>query len=94
MKKQAIYPNITLQTIKDKTVIVVEIFPGPMRPYYLKSKGLVKGTYIRVAGTSRPAEDYMLKELILEGQNRYFDSEPCQGLKVTARICLASTSDT
>lgn len=80
-----IYPNITLQTIKDKTVIVVEIFPGPMRPYYLKSKGLVKGTYIRVAGTSRPAEDYMLKELILEGQNRYFDSEPCQGLKVTVK---------
>ena len=33
----------------------------------------------------RGKEDYMLKELILEGQNRYFDSEPCQGLKVTAK---------
>ena len=60
-----IYPDVTLQTIREKTVIVVEILPGPMRPYYLKSKGLPAGTYIRVSGTSRLAEDYMLKELIL-----------------------------
>ena len=25
----------------------------------------------------------MLKELILEGQNRYFDSEPCKGITAT-----------
>lgn len=43
----------------------------------------MKGTYVRVAGTSRHTEEYMLKELILEGQNRYFDSEPCQGVEVT-----------
>ena len=28
-----IYPDVTLQTIREKTVIVVEILPGPMRPY-------------------------------------------------------------
>lgn len=28
-------------------------------------------------------QKYMLKELILEGQNRYFDSEICQELRVT-----------
>lgn len=59
-----IYPDITLQTINDKMVIVVEIHPGPMRPYYIKSQGVVNGTYIRVAGTTRHAEEYMLKELI------------------------------
>ena len=69
-----IYPDVTLQSIDDKTIIVVEIHPGPMRPYYIKNKGLVDGTYVRVAGTSRHAEGYMLKELILEGQNRYFDN--------------------
>ncbi len=36
-----------------------------------------------VAGTTRLAPDFMLKELILEGQNRYYDSEPCDGLTVT-----------
>ena len=42
-----ILPDITLQTVEDKTVIVVEIFPGKMRPYYIKSKGMVSGTYVR-----------------------------------------------
>ncbi len=77
-----IYPDVTLQSIDDKTIIVVEIHPGPMRPYYIKNKGLVDGTYVRVAGTSRHAEGYMLKELILEGQNRYFDNEPCEYLEI------------
>ena len=62
-----IYPNVTLQILDDKTVIVVEIQPAPMRPYYIKSQGIVKGTYVRVAGTTRHVEEYMLKELILEG---------------------------
>ena len=78
-----IYPDVTLQTIEDKTVIVVEIHPGSMRPYYIKARGLIEGTYVRVAGTTRHAEEYMLKELILEGQNRYFDSELCRELKIT-----------
>ena len=76
-------PDVTLQTVNNKTVIIVEIFPGAMRPYYIKSEGMIEGTYIRVSGTTRPVEGYMLKELILEGQNRYFDSEPCRGLSVT-----------
>ena len=86
-----ILPDITLQTVEDKTVIVVEIFPGKMRPYYIKSKGMVSGTYVRSAGTTRPVADYMLKELILEGQNCYYDCEICEGLTVTPedieRLC-------
>lgn len=86
-----IIPDINLQTVEDKTVIVVEIFPGKMRPYYIKSKGMVDGTYVRSAGTTRPVADYMLKELILEGQNRYYDCEICEGLTVTPedidRLC-------
>ena len=75
-----IRPDVALQTVKDRTVIVVEIFPGAQRPYYIKSQGMVDGTYVRVSGTTRHVEGYMLKELILEGQNRYFDSEICQNM--------------
>lgn len=86
-----ILPDITLQTVEDKTVIVVEIFPGKMRPYYIKSKGMVSGTYVRSAGTTRPVADYMLKELILEGQNRYYDCEIYEDLTITPedieRLC-------
>ena len=41
----AIRPDVALQTVKDKTVIVVEILPGAQRPYYIKSQGMVEGTY-------------------------------------------------
>ena len=80
-----IIPDITFQSVDDKTLIVVEIIPGRMRPYYIKSQGMVGGTYVRSAGTSRPASDYMLKELILEGQNRYYDCEICEDLTVTTQ---------
>ena len=78
-----IIPDITFQTVDDKTLIIAEIAPGRMRPYYIKAQGMVGGTYVRSAGTSRPASDYMLKELILEGQNRYYDCEICEDLPVT-----------
>lgn len=53
--------------------LVVEIIPGMQRPYYIKSQGIMEGTYIRVACTTRHAEHYRVKELILEGTNRSFD---------------------
>ena len=83
MRAPRIIPDVTLQTIGDKTVIVVEISPGKMRPYFIKSKGILDGTFVRVSGTTRHVADYMLKELILEGQNRYYDSEPCKGIMAT-----------
>lgn len=78
-----IRPEVTLQTVEDKTIIVVEILPGALRPYYIKSKGMTKGTYVRISGTTRPVDGYMLKELILEGQNRYYDNEPYSVVPVT-----------
>lgn len=79
----SIRPEVSLQTINDKTVIIVEVFPGAQRPYYIKSQGMIDGTYVRVSGTTRHVEGYMLKELILEGQNRYFDCEICPNITVT-----------
>ena len=39
--------------------------------------------YVRVAGTSRLADDYMIKELMFEGSNRHFDQTLCMGLSIT-----------
>lgn len=50
-----IVPDIEPYTIEDKTIIVVTVSPEPRRPYYLKSKGQNKGTYIRVGATTRLA---------------------------------------
>lgn len=79
-----IVPDIYMQTIDDKTVIVVDIDEGVQKPYYIKSEGIDNGTYIRVAGTSRPADEYMIQELRLEGSRCSFDEMPCIGLEITS----------
>ena len=71
-----IIPDITVQTINDKTVIVMEIDAGKQTPYYIKSSGIKKGTYVRVAGTTRLADDYTIKDLLFEGANRSYDQAP------------------
>ena len=71
-----IIPSIGVQEVDGKSIIEVEIMSGMTRPYYIKSQGLLDGTYVRVSGTTRHAERYQVQELILEGQNRYYDCEP------------------
>ena len=79
----AIIPDITLQTVDGKTVIVAEFSEGRQRPYYIKALGREGGVYVRVAGTTRLADEYMIKELMFEGSNRYFDQALCTGLTIT-----------
>ena len=79
-----IVPDISLHTLENKIVILVEIEGGKKKPYYLKSKGMQKGTYIRSGATTRIIEeDYVLKELVLEGENKYFDQQVCHGESVS-----------
>lgn len=78
-----IVPNVEPQTVDGRTVIVVAVAPGPNRPYYLKSKGKERGTYIRVAGTSRPAHPDKIKELEMEGARISWDELVCVGYPVT-----------
>ena len=79
----AIIPDITLQTVEGKTIVIVEVSGGRQRPYYIKALGKDGGIYVRVAGTTRLADEYMIKELMFEGSNRYFDQALCPGLSVT-----------
>ena len=79
----AIIPDITFQTVDGKTVIVAEISEGRQRPYYIKALGREGGVYVRVAGTTRLADEYMVKELLFEGSNRHYDQALCTGLSVT-----------
>ena len=79
-----IIPDIRLHTLENRTIILVEIEGGKKKPYYLKSKGMQKGTYIRSGATTRIIEeDYVLKELVLEGENKYFDQQVCHGESIS-----------
>ena len=78
-----IVPDIAFQTIEGKTVVVATVAPGVNRPYYLKAKGKEKGTYVRVAGTSRLADAEKIRELELEGERISWDELACIGYSVT-----------
>ena len=70
-----IEPDISIQTMEEKTVLVIDVAPGKFRPYYLEKRGKETTAFIRINGTSRPADARKLKELELEGQNISYDSQ-------------------
>ena len=78
-----IIPDVYLQTIEDKTLIITEISPGRQRPYYIKSMGIKEGTYIRVSGTSRPAGRELTAEMYYEDEGRSYDMVIRKDLTVT-----------
>lgn len=88
-----IVPDVEPKTVDGKTIIVVTVAPGPNRPYYLKSRGKDEGTFIRVAGTSRPAHSEKIRELEMEGARISWDELTCVGYEVTeeaiANLCNA-----
>lgn len=90
-----IVPDIYFKTVEGKTLIIVDVPIGSMRPYYIKSAGIENGTYIRVAGTTRLADDYMIHELRLEGSRRSYDEMPYLDISVTEseveKLCNAMT---
>lgn len=75
--------EIKYKTVEEKTIIIVKVFPGARRPYYLKNKGITDGTYIRVSGTTRKADDFVVKELSFQGENKYYDQTIAVGYEVT-----------
>lgn len=90
-----IIPDITMHDVNGKTVIVAEIAPGLQRPYHIKSLGQEQGTFVRVAGTTRQADQPTIRELTIEGSNRSFDQVQCLGLSVIdediAALCASLT---
>lgn len=78
-----IIPDVYLQTIEEKTIIIAEISPGKQRPYYIKSMGIKDGTYIRVSGTSRPAGRDLTAEMYYEDEGRSYDMVIRRELTVT-----------
>ena len=88
-----INPDITIQTLDGKTVLVIDVSPGRFRPYYLKSAGKEASAYIRINGTSRAADMRMLQELELEGQRIYYDTMQEIGMEYSEeaakKLCIS-----
>lgn len=72
-----VLPDIYTTYLKGKLLLVVEVFRGNMLPYYLKSKGLNGGTYLRIGASNRKADLPHILELERQRANQSFDEEIC-----------------
>jgi predicted HTH transcriptional regulator len=71
-----VVPDIEIIPYRNTYLIVVEIHPGSVRPYYLKKLGEPVGTYIRVGSTNRLADKIIISELKRFVLNESFDEQP------------------
>ena len=69
-----IIPEIYIQSAEGKNLLIVEIFPGSQKPYFLKSKGKNNATYIRVGSSNRKASFEIIEELERQKRKISFDS--------------------
>ena len=70
-----IVPDISFHGDDGARFIRVKIFRGSNFPYYLKAKGKLEGTFIRVGSSNRKADAEIIAELERHRRNISFDSE-------------------
>lgn len=73
-----IIPDIQIRSIRKKELLVIKI-PHLVGPFYLKSAGLERGTYVRVGSTNRLADSEIILSLQMLAKNTSFDELPCVG---------------
>jgi len=81
-----INPDISILNIDNKLVLKVRVYRGSNIPYYLKSKGKTKGTFIRVGSSNRQATDEIIQELERQKRHISFDSEPVFDIKIDLNV--------
>ncbi|MEI7811686.1 MAG: RNA-binding domain-containing protein [Ignavibacteria bacterium] len=69
-----IMPEINILNFQGKYLLRVIVYPGGQTPYFIKSLGLIKGTYIRVGSNNKPADETIIQELDRKKRNISFDS--------------------
>ena len=71
----AIEPNMMIQSVDGKAVILMDIPSGTKGPYFLKNENALLGTYIREEHVTKPAGIEMLKKLIIGGKEVALDQQ-------------------
>lgn len=77
-----ILPEIEILAYKKLQIVAVRIYPSPLKPHYLKSKGLENGTYVRIGSTNRVADSRFIQELQRSALNQSYDEQPFMELGI------------
>lgn len=73
-----IIPDIQISSIRNKELLIIQVHHA-VGPFYLKSLGLERGTYVRVGSTNRLADNEIILSLQMLAKNISFDELPCAG---------------
>lgn len=87
-----VVPEVGIAAWKSRQVLVVRVYPGPTRPYFLKSLGQQAGTFVRVGSSNRLASAEVIAELKRWSSNVTFDEQPAPGLDVSELDFAAATA--
>ena len=71
-----ILPAVYSQRIEDKTLLIIEVSSGMNKPYFRKSEGMGKGTFVRLGRSTMRATAEMIEELKWQARGRSFDAMP------------------
>lgn len=74
----ALMPEIYSYNIDGKNILIIEVFPGPLKPYFIKSRGKSDGVYIRIGATNKKADSEYIQELERQRKNISYDEEIAQ----------------
>jgi len=68
-------PSFQLHTWRKKDILLITV-PHSLRPYYIKSKGLDNGVYIRIGSTNRIADPQTISQIQNLREHKHFDEQP------------------
>lgn len=69
-------PTLQLTTWRKRDLLVIHV-PYFIGPYYLKAKGIEKGTFVRFGSTNRLADSATIEAISRLKQHLFYDELPC-----------------
>jgi ATP-dependent DNA helicase RecG len=72
----SIIPRICAKRFGEKNILEIEVSSGMNKPYYRKSEGMEKGTYIRLGSSTLRASAEIIQELEWQSRGISFESIP------------------
>lgn len=68
-------PDIEILPWRDTHLLMVQVYPSPTRPHFLKREGAEVGVYVRVGSTNRHADTEMIAELRRFSRGEAYDEQ-------------------
>jgi len=72
--------EIEVVAFRKQSLLVVQVHPGPGRPYHIAKHGVEEGSYVRVGSTNRRAGPEMVDELRRANTGVSYDEQPLADL--------------